>query len=531
MSSSDARPRTDAAGAGPGRSPWRVFLVVWVLLSALSAVWALATPIGASPDEPAHIVRAASVVRGELIGTPSKEGNQVLVPAYIAQTQHETCFAYHPERVGTCHLPPLAHPYATTWSHTTAGLYNPLYYAAVGWPTLLIHDTPAIYVMRIVSGILTSLFAALAFAVLWRLPRRGVLVLGFSVAMTPMLLFLDGSVNPNGIEATGTLAVFAGMIAIVLNPDRSLLLGRAMLVMAAGIVAVNARGLSPLWVLLAVALPLLLVPLRDVLALLRRPAVLLAAGGLALGTIAALAWTVGTNSLLNAVQNPDQTPQSYPGVGTNPLSGFYITIVRTVEYLHGVIGVFGWLDTPAPPEVFFIWFGLMGIVLMAALVFLRSRALVFAGSLLAAYVIAPPVIQGVYITGGGIIWQGRYAMPIFLCVIVGLAVVLADRFPVVWSATAWRRLTWISLIVVAFGQFYSFESTLRRYSVTPIGSLKQFLFGTPPWSPPGGVLLSLVLFAALLGIASVVVFRAVRRVDAVVTEEAAEEHRVPIAVG
>ena len=501
----------------PGDRPrvWRAFVVVWVLLSALCASWAIATPIGASPDEPAHIVKAASVARGQFIGTPSKDGHRVTVPAYVARTQLDTCFAFHQERPAECGLAPLTDPGALTTSYTTAGLYNPVYYLLVGWPTLLLHDTSGIYAVRIVSGIVTSLFAALAFSILWGMRRRAIPLLGFAVAVTPMLLFLGGSVNPNGIEATATLAVFVGIIAAVLDPDRSRLLSRAMIVLAGGAVAVNTRGLSPLWVLLAILIPFVLVPWRQVVALLRRPPVIAAAAGVVLATIAALAWTVGTNSLYNAVENPDQTPQSFLGVGTNPLSGFFITLVRTTEYSHGLIGIFGWLDTPAPPEVFFIWSALVGILLAAALVLLRSRMLVFAWVLFGAFILLPPIVQAAYITGGGIIWQGRYNMPLFLCLLVGLSVVLGRRIRVERAPAIWRRFGWLVVIVLAFGQVYAFENTLRRYSVTPIGSLKQFLFGTPAWAPPGGNLLWLLVFTAVVVVAGWLVLRSIDRVTRV----------------
>ena len=224
MSTTDTTPSTGSLSTSQEQSTgerpriWRAFLVVWLLLSALCAGWAVATPIGASPDEPAHIVKAASVARGQFIGTPSADGHRVTVPAYVARTQDDTCFAFHQERAAACGLAPLTDPGALTTSYTTAGLYNPVYYLLVGWPTLLLHDTSGIYAMRIVSGIVTALFAALAFALLWGLRRRAIPVLGFAVAVTPMLLFLGGSVNPNGVEATATLAVFVGILAAVLDP-------------------------------------------------------------------------------------------------------------------------------------------------------------------------------------------------------------------------------------------------------------------------------------------------------------------------
>src|SRR5690242_13260238 len=155
---------------------WRPLLVVWALLSALCACWALATPIAGSPDEPAHLIRAASVVRGEWVGTPSPAGHVVTVPHYIAQTARMTCVAFHYERTADCvthgpdAAPPLTDPAALTTAPTTAGLYNPLYYVIVGWPALLVHDAAGTYATRVASGTPTSPIPALGFAVLCTLP-------------------------------------------------------------------------------------------------------------------------------------------------------------------------------------------------------------------------------------------------------------------------------------------------------------------------------------------------------------------------
>ncbi|WP_285117426.1 DUF2142 domain-containing protein [Leifsonia sp. fls2-241-R2A-40a] len=495
---------------------WRPLLVVWALLSALCACWSFATPISASPDEPAHIIRAASVVRGELIGTPSRDGHIVTVPAYIARTGQDTCFAFNQGVTADCttrgpaSTPPLADPDALTQAPTTAGLYNPIYYAVVGWPSLLFHDVGGVYAMRIMSGILTSLFAALGFSVLWTLRRRALTVLGFSLAMTPALLFLGGSVNPSAVEATGILALFAAMVAVVIDPRPALLPVRAAIVAVAGAFAVNARGLSPLWALIAIAVPLLLARVETLRDLLRRRPVWIAAAVVALATLFAFAWTLGSNSLHNAVDNPDSTPQHFPGIGVNPLSGFWITLLRTVEYAHGAIGLFGWLDTPAPPEVFFLWAGLIGALLLAAVCVLRGRRLAFALTLLGAFVLLPPVVQAAYITGGGIIWQGRYALPLFVCLCVGVAVALDQTIaPITWPVWM-RRLTLVTAVGLAVAQFYAFENTMRRYSVGLTGSLKAFLLGTPPWSPPGGVLIWLLLEVLVLAGAAWLVIRATR---------------------
>jgi hypothetical protein len=49
-------------------TPRRQFLVTFVLVAAVTGLWGLATPLFANADEQAHVVRAASIARGELVG-------------------------------------------------------------------------------------------------------------------------------------------------------------------------------------------------------------------------------------------------------------------------------------------------------------------------------------------------------------------------------------------------------------------------------------------------------------------------------
>lgn len=501
-------PRRAIAMVPRPRRPLRAFFAAWAVLALLFALWAWATPPSASPDEPAHIVRAASVVRGELFGEPSKDGHIVAVPRYVADAHRLTCSAFHPELPATCPLPAAGAPDETVLAPTTAGLYNPLYYALVGWPTLIAHDASGVVGMRLVSALLSSLFAALAFAVVWTMRSRRVPLLAFAVAVTPMLLFLSGSVNPNAVEATATLAVFCGMLAIVLSPDPARLRGRATIVAIAAVLAVNARGLSPLWVLVALAVPLLLADRSTLLALFRRPAVLLTAGLVGAGTLAAVAWTLATNSLANAIAHPEEA-QAFPLAGAPPLTGFSNVLLDTVEYAHGLIGLFGWLDTPAPGIVLYGWGLAVGALAVGALLVLRGRRLAVALALVAAFVLLPPLVQAAYIHGGGMIWQGRYALPLFLCLVVGVAALLADH-PFA-EGSAWRRLRMLVVIGAAGGQLWAFAAALRRYAVGSGGSLRTFLFGDAAWAPAGGVLPALVATAAVLVVAAVLLLRSTER--------------------
>ena len=66
------------------RARWGVFAGAWIALALLASAWAIASPISSGPDEPAHLIKAASVVRGELVGPQGSYGNEVTVPKYVA---------------------------------------------------------------------------------------------------------------------------------------------------------------------------------------------------------------------------------------------------------------------------------------------------------------------------------------------------------------------------------------------------------------------------------------------------------------
>ena len=75
-SAADSDRGTPPRGKGPVARPWRVFAVVLVLAFVNMAVWSLATPLFASPDEPAQVARAVALVHGQLIGkTVKNAGN------------------------------------------------------------------------------------------------------------------------------------------------------------------------------------------------------------------------------------------------------------------------------------------------------------------------------------------------------------------------------------------------------------------------------------------------------------------------
>lgn len=471
---------------------WCIFSVAWLLLSILAACWAIATPIGASPDEPAHLIKAAATVRGELLGVNSRDGQVMRVPEYIAFSKIQTCYAFKPNTSAKCMSPVPGDPDQLVLAPTTAGLYNPVYYALVGWPSLLSSDSSGIYWMRIVSGVMTSLMLALAFALLavWRRPILP--TLGLILAITPMVLFLNSSVNPNSLEIAATLTTFVGVLTVLKEPKPDRLAGHSLIVFVAAALAANMRGLSLLWLAVAILVPFTLVEWERITSLLKKSPVQLAIAGTAAAVIAAALWLATTNSL--GVGLPTSQASDGAGIHAPPITGFTWNLLSTFEYAQGMIGIFGWLDTPAPLLVYFIWSALAGGLLLAGFIMLRGRQLTFVGVLTAALLLLPPILQALYVTNGGIIWQGRYILPIFVCVVVAAASVISDQLHL--DKPRAMRLVALVLALWLVAQFASFATALRRYAVgLDIGWAG---LTHPQWSPPGGVLLSLSVFGLVL---------------------------------
>ena len=395
-------------------------------------------------------------------------------------------------------------------SATSAGRNNPLYYAIVGWPTIVFGDVTGLYAMRVLSAILTAFFIALTTLIClsWKAPA--LVLSAVAISIPPMLLFLGGSVNPNAVEATATLAVFAAMLAIIVRPDERLLTERSMIVLAGSIVAVNARAISPLWLAVAIGVPLIMLSGTRLRELLKHRSVRAAIAGTAAATAFALMWIIGSSSLTSGM-NATGSVEQFPGVGASHLAGFALLIRDFFGYAQGMIGVFGWLDTPAPLVTYFVWAASTGALLLAALTILRGRRLTLAVVVIAIFVLLPGIVQGIYITDGGIIWQGRYALPLFAVAMFGLAAMLSEQttdFP----RPAIARLTLIIWLGWAAAQLAAFATTLQRYAVGSNGRWLDMLLPSA-WAPPGGTILVFALFTVSLLVTAYAGWRLGTRTD------------------
>ncbi len=467
------------AAAWRSGSFWRTWLIAGVLLFGLSLCWVIASPVFSSSDETAHVVRAVSLDRGQLLG-PAVAGpndapvTRVRVPSTYAQGRPaQACFEFQRTRRRAPCATPLHPSNRIVTTTTTAGRYPPLYYAVVGLPSLFTSQTVGLYLMRAVSALLNAAFLALAFATARRWSRSSLLAPAIAVAATPTAIYFASVVNPSGLEISSAIALWTAAVVLVrchpVDPPRGLVAITGVSTMA----LVSSRGISLLW---PVLIGLVLLPaavgtvewkrwLRD------RWVVRWAAAVVVVGVVD-LVWVLAAHGA--AVQHlpvPDHSLGAIIRHVTSQLPGQF----------DQAVGYFGWLDVPAPWLTWQLWYVMGGGLLAVGAMLLsrrRARALVLA---VVATVIVPVVLAVIEATSAGYVSQGRYYLPLA----VGVPLVAAGMLHQASGRSRMLgRLRLLLVIGVASGQVLCFWWTLHRYLVGMNGPLFGLGHGPHPWLPP-----------------------------------------------
>ncbi|WP_182976879.1 DUF2142 domain-containing protein [Arthrobacter cheniae] len=481
------------------RGGWRASstpLAIFATLFALIAMWAFATPLMASPDETAHAIKAAAVVRGQPLGDQGEgQGAQssVLVPGYIAQLPEKTCFRFQPTITADCANGVGEASAEPTIATTSAGNYNPMYYYVAGLPTLLMDGDAVVYAMRLLSAALCATFLTLTFWAAARLASARWVVVSGVVALTPMVLFLSASINPNALEIVTTAALFTNLAAGIERRERpGAPYGMHLLAAAvSGAVLANTRALSLVWLVAAILGVVLIYRRRAVMTILRTPAGLVCSAILLSASAASLAWLFYADSLDSLTGN---------GSAVTPEQAFLTMIERAFSLTREYIGVLGWMDTVLPDGVYFFWHFCLAAVLFAGVALTKGWARVGMLGLLASIVLLPALLQAQVITELGYIWQGRYVLAlVVLALLYGGVAVEKTPFPSGKRSAA--VASWV-LTVLVLTHVYAFIFTLRRYTVGLDGTVNWTEMFSAEWQPVLSWQLLTLLYAAVLAYAA-----------------------------
>lgn len=456
------------------------YIACFTLSLPLVLLWALATPVMAVVDDPAHVDAAAAAVRGEFhqpsMNTGIGEQEMLRVPGKLAALTHVAdCLVQGPDIVPTdCPKPSIATD-APVKEPSTAIRYPPLFYWLAGWSTLFLSGLGAYWGVTITAAVINSALLALGLWALVNFGRR-MMILGWLVCLTPEVLYIAGSANDSGFEIAAALASWACLWSLIAFDQPPLPLVAATTVATSTFVL--ARPASPLWVLLMFLAVAVVAGWKRVRSYLPQRRIQFAIATICVAVVASEAWrlVVGTPSLLY-VTRPHPTGLK---------NAIRISVFNLDGILQSQIGV--WLNTLVPLSSLLLWLGAFAILLLGGLAFAPRRWLIPMIGLLIAIFAIPTIANAVEFNKLGIWWQGRDSLPINVGLPMLLGLAIPERLIPLRPA---RRLVSIGIVAVGLLNEIAFVWILHRYTIGEDGSWQPSNY---LWQPPGGFLLLVALF-------------------------------------
>ena len=388
-------------------------------LALLQALWIVSVPPFRASDEFDHAYRAAAVARGQWWATDTAEngrGTLVRVPPDIVDAAHAQCSAMPYTGADNCTAVAGSESDGTVLVASGAGSYNPVYYWVVGTAARPFHGSAALYAMRIASALLCLLFMGLAAWALSLGARTGWRSAGLLLATTPVFVFSTSVAAPNGLEMAAALALWCALLVAPEVADPRTVRRLVLVAALAAMVVVTLRMLGPLFVLLIVALVALFHGRATAGFVIRARRPLLAASCAVAATVGlAAAWTLKAGLVQGAGEQ-----------GTSTWSGSTLVL-----WPLQTIAAFPYRDTPGPILVYPVVGGLVCALTYVALKRARgAQRVALVLSLLVALAL-PIVLTLVSRDGRGVMWQGRYGLPVAVgfVLIAGLVLDRAGRRP------------------------------------------------------------------------------------------------------
>lgn len=500
----------------------RWWLGGFAVLFLLFAAWSLAAPYDGTPDEYAHVVRAAGVAGGQIAPRPvaavQGAGAFQVVPAGLVRKTE--CWKLHPKVPASCARPPGSDRTPRRVA-TPAGRYQPGYYALVGLPLRLWPGMPGLLLARLISAAASAALLAAALQAILRYSRHRFMLAGFLVVVTPIAAQMASAINPNGLEIAAAIALFAAGIPLIRGGLPTVPRGLLALAGTSALVLAILRTPGPLYLAVALAglaLPVRLASLRRLAAAppVRRWAIVVTAGALA-----SSAWVL----LMHET-----------ALGTYRYGRLYrygqalmLVIDRWRAYLDEMVGVTAWLDTRMAMPAYLLW-ETAALTLVVAAVVVGARADRWRLAILVAGGAGIPTLtQLIYVRRTGFIIQGRYLLPVLAGVVLLSTFILERR---AFGVALCARLTRMIAVVLVPIHLVSLVYTMARWqsglpAVGGFGPLRLNPFAGS-WHPVVGSVTPLLLEAAGLSALIVLVWRATAvhrlslRVDPVARPEVQE---------
>ncbi|PDQ36399.1 MAG: hypothetical protein B5766_00820 [Candidatus Lumbricidophila eiseniae] len=417
-----------------------------VMLAVALGTWALASPVGSSPDEDFHLnsIWCGNGIRQGLCEAGATDQSRS-VPSALHESSH--CFAGKPTQTPTCLLSPYEKFVDTTRgnfnnSNEVSGSgYPTLYYAVMGLIASK-HVTTSVIVMRLLNvliyvGLITALGLLLSPA------RRGILLWSIPITIVPFGMFLIPSINPSGWGLISASTLWLALVGYFEADSTRRRIGFGAIALAAYAIGVGARADAGAYAVVAIVIAIILTAQRT------RRFVLLSIPPL-------LSIIVAIVIFLQLGQNDPTARGSEP----RPNSEMFLNFFRLPELWAGSFGTWGlgWLDTTLPGTVWALAFLVFaGMTFRAFGRFSRRTLLATLGTGFFLVAIPLAVLFRNHLLVGTLI-QPRYLLP--------LLIILAGVMLFSWTGESVglsRAQIAVVVAMLAIANTVALHVNMRRY--------------------------------------------------------------------
>ncbi|MCB1282825.1 MAG: DUF2142 domain-containing protein [Microthrixaceae bacterium] len=468
----------DAGAAHPRRpfqrSPRVLVLLVGLWVFVLGGVWAVVTPPHGSPDEPAHTIRAVSLWSGgPLKGVSNGEdiiAFETKVPAFYAHSDGVMrCWVTQPNVTADCSTFP-EEDSTIIPAISSAGLHPPAWYASIGWIGRLLPNHYGFYAMRLVAVLLCAAILMPLGATLRTKHNSPIELIAALCGLTPVAMFLIGSVNPNGYEIASAIAFWgSGLTAaryFAAGERVPRLVSWHALIAAATLI--QTRPLSPGFAMM-IAAAIGLAAAVSPRAMLRSRNAIIASGLFFASIVPAVVWALYSGHLALQI-NPE----------VERVETAFETVLGALGfYYQTAVGAFSWADAGVSSVTVLAWIVIMIAILGVAIATGSRRYLVVMALCVVAGHFLPAIAQYRSYEANGLVWQGRYSLPWLVGIPLLAAASVQRALP---RETILRVVTVVSCSVV-IGQVGGLYWAARRWTVG--ADNEWWIFDSLRWTPPG----------------------------------------------
>ncbi len=471
----------------PSRKTWiKTFTMSFLLLTTLS----LSTPLLSGPDEPAAVIHAAGVARGQLVGVPQRDPSRnntfvgspftaIKLPHTFDQViSYANCYAMAKNASAACAkfygTPQKGSGYLVTYQ----GRYPPFYYFLVGLPTYLPMGSLTLYTLRIFSDLISAAFMASAIQAALELKKnRKYVLMGLALSITPTFLLLQSVFGSSSFESAAALCFWSSALRLVSEPGSA---GRRQVIRTGLSLCcfILARPDSPLWAGLASAAILLSIGNKNSLKLLYKNSLV------RLWSVLSIACVGITLTWDKLEQATNVLGYSYPPP-YNWVSIFKYTFNRSLVYSAQQIGSYGERE---PTLAIFLFVMLALVLIYAAFVTSTIKGKVIISVLGLMFWALPVVGSALIFPKDGFIWQGRYSLSFSLGFLMVCGYLMnsskSDKLQRLQTLATSKRGTFAFALTLSLIVFLDIFLIMYMYMNGPLASISVGGVVNSSWKPP-----------------------------------------------